>query len=125
MQEKMHRNASSFSLRQITSDQDLRKLEAQQIQKLKQSCRITRLDSKQNLVKYKFFESISQLKELGAGVYYYFYFLKFFMIVFFILSLISLISIGMSVQGNGMEKYNEEGFFLKTTISNSHTSMLT
>lgn len=80
---------------------------------------IKRLDSKKKKKYFSLKDPIEDFKELGSGVFFYFYFIKFFTIVFFIITLISLIPIVKNINGKGLKFHSDLNPLLSTTLGNT------
>ncbi len=64
-------------------------------------------------------DNIEKFKEMGEGVFFYFYFIKFFAIVFFIIASLSITSIVINCLGGGMAFHADVNFLLSTTLGNT------
>ncbi len=63
-------------------------------------------------------DSIELFKNLGHGVYFYFYFLKFFGIVFLLIGAISTFLMILNYYGNGLNRLGTTNFIIKGSLGN-------
>jgi hypothetical protein len=63
-------------------------------------------------------DPIELFKNLGYGIYFYFYFLKFFSYVMLIISLLSIALCIINTKGEGLERIGATNIIIKTSLGN-------